>query len=198
MKAHITHDGDLKITVDSEERKLLRQSKHEEPDKFDSDNFMHELFEGFIGNSEYDWVEPEHCGALTSAPLIGVYGEEIQVEKVWGFMDYQIVSVQEQLLQCGYAVFKSGNSGPAVDVQFMADDRMHVIIPTGQPGINSEIRGRNGDTPLRAIDAYADKGAISIRGISAKQGILVNGWVNFTAEAMDTLCILWQQWRQRQ
>jgi len=225
MKTHMLPNGNLKITVDAEERKLLRQLRHEDPDKFDSDSFMHDWFEGFIGNSEYDWAQPEHCGALTSAPMLAIYGEDTQVPegvdtsmialtghwegidwytpvlKCWAFMDYQVISVQEQLLQHGYAVFMSGNDGPAVELEYMDDKIMHVIIPTAQPGINSEVRGPSGDIPIRAIDAWADcadnQGGIIIRGISHKRGVIVQGHVNFTVEAMDSLCAIWQQWRQR-
>jgi len=218
MKAHLLHNGNLKITVDAEERKLLRQTRHEDPDHFQSDVFMHDWFEGFIGNSEYDWARPEYCGALTDAPMLAIFGEETQVpegvdtsmiahtgywegshwynpvEKCWGFMDYQVISVQEQLLEHGYAVFTSGNDGPAIEMQLMSDEILRAYIPTGQPGINSVF----GDTPIRGVDVWADHGGIMLTGISNARGVHLAKHLGISAECMDNLCTVWKQFRQRQ
>ncbi len=132
MKAEFDTQGNMILHVDSEERSLLQTLKDEDPDAFGSDAFMHDWFEGFIGNSEYQWVRPEECGALTSAPMLGIYSEPRElregenpevlclagcwdgktwvedVEQAWAFMDYQVISVQEQLLETGQAVFQKG------------------------------------------------------------------------------------------
>ena len=134
MKATLNEDGSiLRITVDDEERQLLQEEKQNNED-FESDNFMHDLFETLIGNSEYEWVGPEVVGDLTSAPILGIWGEEIevgdeiqeeigsgwritgangkkrfgqQIQNRWGFMAYQITSVQSELAEKGVAVFIS-------------------------------------------------------------------------------------------
>ena len=44
---------------------------------FDSDDFLHELLEPLVANDEYAWL-PDGCtGDLTSAPMLGVLGDEI-------------------------------------------------------------------------------------------------------------------------
>jgi hypothetical protein len=188
MKAELLENGNLKFTVDSEERRLLRKLKSEDSINFHSDNFTQDWFEGFIANSEYDWVRPEDCGALTDAPLIGVNS------RVWGFMEYQITSPQVELLENGYAVFTSGNDEPAIDIQLMSDEILRVYIPTGQPGINSVF----GDTPIKGVDAWADQGGIMLTGITSARGVHLVKHLGLSAKCMDNLCTVWQQFRQRQ
>ena len=44
---------------------------------FDSDDFLHELLEPLVANDEYAWL-PDGCtGDLTSAPMLGVLGDEM-------------------------------------------------------------------------------------------------------------------------
>ena len=132
MTHEILANGDLKIMVDAEERNLLATLKEEDPEAFDRDATMLDFFEGFIGNNEFQWTRPEYCGALTDAPMLGIYGHERalkededgsflhvvghwddttwveDVTEAWGFMDYMIISVQERLLDDGEAVFTHG------------------------------------------------------------------------------------------
>ncbi len=131
MKATILDNGNLEISVDTDEQAELRLAKEENED-FDSDAFMYDFLEPLICNSEYMWMLPEHCGALTDAPMLGVYGEDTPltddvstdyvrvtgsdgkntfyspVEQAWAFMDYQIISVQQRLLDEGKAIFIKG------------------------------------------------------------------------------------------
>ena len=131
INSSILPNGNLKLTISEEGRKQLAEEKAEDPD-FDSDSFMYDIMEGFIGNSEFSWVNPEDIGALTEAPCLGILGAEKvgeegvfggswedesgkfqtwsrPIESAWAFMDYQVTSVQEQLLDKGYAIFQSGN-----------------------------------------------------------------------------------------
>ena len=131
MISEILENGDLKLIVDAEDQELLRVLQAEDPDGFCSDNTMLDWFDAFIGNSEYEWIIPEEVGALTSAPMLGMYGLErvrkntdspsirvagswdnrvwvLDVVSCWAFMDYQIVSVQERLLEIGEVVFTCG------------------------------------------------------------------------------------------
>lgn len=121
MKATFNQDrSQLTITVDEEEQNILKQAQEEEG--FDSDAYMYDLFESFIGNSEFSWIQPEICGDLTSAPMLGILGEEEdgepeegylttgpnrreKVEERWGFMMYALVSVQSELANHGKVMF---------------------------------------------------------------------------------------------
>jgi hypothetical protein len=131
MTSEILENGDLKLSIDAEDQELLRVLQAEDPDGFCSDNTMYDWFEAFIGNDEYEWIRPEECGALTSAPMLGIYSSEREkqntdgtdiavtghwdnitwvqdVLKCWAFMDYQIVSPQERLMETGSAILTSG------------------------------------------------------------------------------------------
>ena len=134
MTSEILANGDLKLSIDAEDQDLLAVIRAEDPDGFCSDNTMYDWFEAFIGNNEYEWVRPEEVGGLTSAPILGIYGTEREladgedpdylsvtghwddktwvqdVVKAWAFMDYQIVSVQERLLETGSATFTNGGT----------------------------------------------------------------------------------------
>jgi hypothetical protein len=88
--------------------------------------------ESLIANSELEWIRPEEIGALTSAPILGIYGNETElpanvkhpedlliigrwdgktwyqpVSAAWGFMDYAVRSFLQDLIEDGKAVFIS-------------------------------------------------------------------------------------------
>lgn len=119
--------SNLILTVDAETQQFLQQEQAED-EKFDTDSYMYDLFDGFIGNSEFTWIDPEICGDLTSAPILGILGEEKvlpegatdgsgwlvsgpglghRVEERWGWMMYQIQSLQAELAEKGRAVLIS-------------------------------------------------------------------------------------------
>lgn len=105
----------LVITVDDAERAELINWKEERAghanENICSDLAMHDFFEKFIGNSEFDWVNPADTGDLTDAPMLGTFkevNEERQVVERWAFMDYQVMSVLEALRDSGQAVFIGG------------------------------------------------------------------------------------------
>jgi hypothetical protein len=132
MDCKILENGDMKFTIDAEDRELLKTLEAEDPDHFKTDAFMYDWFESFVANNEYQWVRPEECGALTSAPMLGIYAKERElregentdflsvvghwdnktwvqdVESVWAFMDYLVISVQERLMRDGEAVLTRG------------------------------------------------------------------------------------------
>lgn len=129
----------LTIEADVEERTLLSAEKSEDDEygcgTFGSDEMLYQLFEELVCNSELEWVRPEECGALTSAPLLGIFGEERVadtpdeaggrlvgcwddeqgirrvwkefVTEVWGFADYPFRSPLDDLLATGKAEFVS-------------------------------------------------------------------------------------------
>ncbi len=98
-----------------------------------ADCHLYNAFERLIGNSELNWVGPEVCGDLTDAPILGIWGPDewrdkhedgdgtilagadySRTEKCvsvcpvlerWGFMDYAVRSVLQDLRDTGKAVF---------------------------------------------------------------------------------------------
>ena len=76
MKWRTDEHGRLVITVTKHEQRRL-QALQRRDEAFDSDDFMHELLEPLVTNGEFAWL-PEGCtGDLTSAPMLGVLGDEI-------------------------------------------------------------------------------------------------------------------------
>lgn len=116
--------SNLILTVDEETQQHLRDESIVN-EEFDSDNFMYEFFESFIANNEFCWLGAEVCGDLTSAPILAILGEEQElpenvedncgfvpsgmgtghlVEERWGWMMYQIQSLQAELAEKGKAI----------------------------------------------------------------------------------------------
>jgi hypothetical protein len=97
---------------------------------------MCDWFEHITCNSELEWTSSDITGDLTSAPMIGIYGEEQPLDEKykkwdflqgtrfssccdgktfvepvlerWAFMDYAVRSVLEDLRDYGKAVFIGG------------------------------------------------------------------------------------------
>ncbi len=109
MTLKLLPNGNLAILAEAAERTLLATGKAENPE-FDTDRYMADLLDGLICNSEYDWCNPEDVGALTSAPILCTRGGDGEPDHAWGFMDYQIVSVQQRLLDTGKAIFQDGGA----------------------------------------------------------------------------------------
>jgi hypothetical protein len=131
----IEPNGELRLVADSVARQTLKEMKEEQPD-FDSDAVMYDVLEGIVANSELEWIQPEWVGALTSAPMLGITGEPrpmkegerggvgmgsvnvvgnwdnqtwvSDVLKAWAFMNYQVTSPQQELLEKGEAIFQYG------------------------------------------------------------------------------------------
>ena len=124
-------DTRLIITADAEDQAELQRMKTE--DEFQSDQAMYDAFEHLTANSELTWISPSDTGDLTDAPILGVLGEEgikqhtvflenyglvetgsdgfwtmVQpILKRWAFMDYQLRSHLDDLVEKGKAVFIS-------------------------------------------------------------------------------------------
>jgi hypothetical protein len=97
----------LTITIDAEEQAELKKLmvEHEYPD---SDDFLIEYMGGPLSNSEYGWCDPSEIGALTSAPILCTRDEAGDVIEAYGFMAYQVISLQEQLVRTGSAWLQRG------------------------------------------------------------------------------------------
>lgn len=131
MKTKVLPNGDLEISVDRETQRFLKRERKGN-DAFQSDSYMYDVFEWLICNSEYTWIRAWEIGALTSAPILGIRGEQRplkpgenadylhltgsdgenvfveDVEKAWGFMAYALRSPQDDLADDGKAVFQYG------------------------------------------------------------------------------------------
>lgn len=120
MKWRINNRGQLVMTVSEAEQKLLALNSVEH-DEFDGDSYMKNLFTNLASGSPFDiftkrdakpppfkWKDPADFGDLTDAPILyrGMIGEP---RARWGFMDYQVTSVQRQLMDTGEAVWFGGS-----------------------------------------------------------------------------------------
>jgi hypothetical protein len=131
LKYRIT-DTRLIITADAEDQAELQRMR-DGGECFQSDQTMYDAFDHLIANSELTWINPKDTGDLTDAPILGVLGEEgikqhtvflenyglvetgsdgfwtmVQpILKRWAFMDYQLRSPLEDLVEKGKAVFIS-------------------------------------------------------------------------------------------
>ena len=88
--------GALRIKADLAERQHLKEDKPTEG----------EALESLLANSDLDWIQPDEIGALTDAPILG-FREDGNVIAAWGFMDYQVQSFVDDLIEKGEAVFIS-------------------------------------------------------------------------------------------
>ena len=100
----------LTITVDIAERMMLKRM---DEDELQADTTLHEFFEPRLDNSDLNWVYPEDCGDLTSAPMVGYVeykenGDRGKVLERWTFMDYAVRSPLEDLRDKGEAIFVGG------------------------------------------------------------------------------------------
>jgi hypothetical protein len=76
-------------------------------DTFGTDEVMYEFFEGFIANTEYEWIGAEEIGALTDAPILGIKDEDGNVLEAYGFMNYAVRSLMEDLRD-GKVILRKG------------------------------------------------------------------------------------------
>jgi len=111
----ITENGDLKISIDGIEADVLAEMKLYQGD---DEQFLWEFFESELTNG-YSLVSSQYKG-LTEAPMISdsiIDDETDSTEinngtiKIWAFMDYQVVSVKDELLKNGFVIFKNDDYG---------------------------------------------------------------------------------------
>lgn len=82
MRWHVDERGRLVLTVTKREQRRLKAAQRRDEQgqcdpPFDSDAFLHQLFEPLVTDGEFTWL-PEDCtGDLTSAPLLGILGDEM-------------------------------------------------------------------------------------------------------------------------
>lgn len=107
----VEQKGKLIVTVDEDERETLNEWHRDYeagPDEFEfhSDETMHDFFENFIYNSEWEWIFPEDNGDLTDAPMLGIHGEP---ERRYGYMSYALRSPLQDLMNTGECIFSGPN-----------------------------------------------------------------------------------------
>jgi hypothetical protein len=82
MTWHTDEYGRLVITATKQEQRRLQAVQRRdhsgqcEP-SFDSDAFMHELLEPLVTGDEFTWLPEGFTGDLTSAPMLGILGDEM-------------------------------------------------------------------------------------------------------------------------
>lgn len=131
MKHEILPNGCLKITCSDEDRANLRELLDERRPGRDIEA---EALENLLANSELMWVDPADTGDLTSAPMLGILGEDgvkditLFVENFglfylgsdgfnthvapiiarWAWMHYAVRSFVEELIEKGECVWEGG------------------------------------------------------------------------------------------
>lgn len=111
MDYEITPNGNLRFTIEGEEREMWRE-KMAEPDTYVS---IVDIFSesGLPGNTDLEVVRPEEVGALTDSPIFA-YGCEraddfdlLSAEHLWWFPNYQIEDPGEILIRTGQVLFRA-------------------------------------------------------------------------------------------
>ncbi len=140
-------ESTLVITVTKKEQRRLaaymRRSDSGRLDKFeprfDSDDLLYNLLENMVTNDSYSWLSEGTTGDMTSAPMLGILGNETpgpptaeavcsglyhcgrwEVEgqlremyqpvlQRWAFMDYALTSPQRELAETGRCEWQGGS-----------------------------------------------------------------------------------------
>jgi hypothetical protein len=133
------YDGDkLIIRVTKQLRSKLRRMRRK-PELFGVENFcsdqnMYDILEPLTANSELEWVDAEHTGDLTSAPILGILGPDQTsrrgpfgaihvgrwendagmlrdwyqpIQMRWGYEPYALRSPVDDLADDGEVIFRS-------------------------------------------------------------------------------------------
>ena len=103
----IEEEKQLRIKLDRGEKTLLRLFKKENKEIV-STQAETDFFEPFIINSDFQWIRPEEISALTSAPILGIKNENEEVITAYGFMNYAVRGMLEDLLEYGEVVMQKG------------------------------------------------------------------------------------------
>jgi hypothetical protein len=88
------------------ERLSLKELK--EGPGLESDASMYDFFDAILCNTEWDWIRPEEIGALTDAPILGLRDENEVITDVYGWIQYAITSLLEELYTTGQAILIKG------------------------------------------------------------------------------------------
>lgn len=104
MKHYFNSDrSKLIIEIDDKERADILDNFKD----LNSDSALADFLEPLICNSELNWTSGDITGDLTDAPMLGIYDENDKIGDRWAFMDYQVVSVLQTLVNNKKVVFIS-------------------------------------------------------------------------------------------
>lgn len=112
--AELENGSILEIRADAEDKARIQAIMDNGTDNGDSDILCRtatewDFFESYLCNTEYNWVSADMTGDLTDAPMLGRLDEDGEVSHRWAFMDYQIKSLLEELLEHGKVQFVGGS-----------------------------------------------------------------------------------------
>jgi hypothetical protein len=103
----IEENNQLKLVVDHDGEKDSLWDFHNDG-SIETDASMYDFFEGILANCEWEWIDAEEIGALTSAPILGYRDENENVVEAYGFMSYCIESLLERLFISDEAILERG------------------------------------------------------------------------------------------
>ena len=98
----------LKIILENVDKIFLQEISEDNHNQLCLEKAEAEFFAPYFENSEYEWIRPEEICALTSAPIIGCRGENDEVIEAYGYMDYQVLSMLEELNTNGEIFLQKG------------------------------------------------------------------------------------------
>ena len=98
----------LTLVANRKDRQELGRLHKELGETFHSDNTMVDWLHTFIDLSEFGWTLPEEIGALTAAPILTRRDDHYNIVDAFGFMDYCLHSVLQDLQETGKAFFQRG------------------------------------------------------------------------------------------
>jgi hypothetical protein len=125
-------DGNrLVMTASDGERATLRQLHDFDPDGFDSDCTMYDVFGRLVTSDGFSWTDSDTTGDFTAAPMLAVLGDEevgqsepcsglvfagrdeanVYCRPVvyrWAFMAYQVTTPQRELMERGEVIWEGG------------------------------------------------------------------------------------------
>ena len=103
-----TNEKGLTIKITEAEQKELEEVCYAEYDYFLCNAYMYEFFASHLANTEFEWIDVEEIGALTSALLLGIRDKNDVVVEAYGFMDYAVLSPLQDLMETGETFWKRG------------------------------------------------------------------------------------------
>lgn len=103
----VEEQNQLRLVIDNKGEKDSLWEYHSDSSIY-TDNAMYDFFENILANCEWEWIDAEEIGALTDAPILGYRDEQDKVVVAYGFMNYAVQSLLEQLFIDGEAILAKG------------------------------------------------------------------------------------------
>jgi hypothetical protein len=99
-------DKNLHVKANAAMQKYLDDAKNW--NEWESDTFMRDVLDPFISQYRFEWIAAWEIGALTDAPILGTRNARGKITNAWGYMDYQVKSILDDLANWGEAVLQRG------------------------------------------------------------------------------------------